>query len=327
MTTSPTSSASCGSSIDARAHRGVSIESHRRPAVTFPFAARRRLLGASLLALGVLTGVRSADLASAGPARFNRVSVPPALVSIPVDSSALGSGAAFTVWLHLHGAPGLVEAQFAASGARGVLVNVTLPGLSKIYADHFADDTRFAALLAATMEAVERAHPLPSRRLVRVVVSSFSAGFGGVRQLLRQPAAFARIDALVMADSIYCGYAGDPARRQVDPELMAGFLQFAREAAEGRKQFVLSHSRQVPEGYASTTETADYLLSQLALARDPAAAEFGPGGLRLLTHARRGGFVVLGFDGTAPDDHMNHLRQLGALLARLPNSVSAGTMP
>ncbi|MBL9212085.1 MAG: hypothetical protein JNL92_16625 [Opitutaceae bacterium] len=293
--------------------------------MNFAAVAKRRLLGASLVALGALSGARGADLATDAPPRFTRVSLAPALVSVPVDPAGLGTGAAFTLWLHLHGAPNVVEAQFTASGARGVLVNVTLPGLSKIYADHFADDTRFAALLAATTDAVQRTHPLPARRLARVVVSSFSAGFGGVRQLLRQPAALARIDALVMADSIYCGYTGDPARRQVDPDLMAGFLRFAREAAEGRKQFVLSHSRQVPDGYASTTETADYLLSQLDLARASAATETWPGGLRPLTHARRGGFLVLGFDGEAPDDHMNHLRQLGALLARLTAPASTPT--
>ena len=301
--------------------KGRSCASDDRRSLRSRAAVKRGLSGAVLLALGVFTFARSADGTAAVATRFSRVQLAPAVISIPTDPAGLDT--AFTLWLHLHGAPSVVEAQFAASGARGVLVNVTLPGLSKVYADHFADDARWAALLEATTDAVRRAHPAASHLLGRVVVSSFSAGFGGVRQLLRQPDAFARIDALVMADSIYCGYTGDPTRRQVDPELMAGFLRFARQAAAGRKQFVLSHSRQVPEGYASTTETADYLLSQLNLARENAATESWPGGLRLMTRARRGGFVVLGYDGAAPDDHMNHLRQLGALLARVAAPASA----
>ena len=77
-----------------------------------------------------------------------------------------------------------------------------------------------------------------------------------LRQLLRQPAAFERIGTLVMADSIYCGYAGPVAERQVDPALMEGFLRYARLAADGKRRMLITHTRQVPEGYASTTETA-----------------------------------------------------------------------
>jgi hypothetical protein len=186
-----------------------------------------------------------------------------------------------------------------------------------VYADHFADEGRFERLLTDVEAVLRRESAARPWRVGRVVVSSFSAGFGGVRQLLRQPAAFARIDALVMADSIYCGYAGDPALKQVDAELMAGFLRFARLAADGKKQFVLSHSRQVPEGYASTTETADYLIAQLGLSRQDAGTEPWPGGLRLLSRCERGGFEVLGFDGAEPEDHMRHLRNIGAQLRRV----------
>jgi len=81
--------------------------------------------------------------------------------------------------------------------------------------------------------------------------------------------------------------------------------------------------RQVPERYASTTETADDLRAQLDLARENAATESWPGGLRLVTRARREGFVVLGYDGATPDDHVNHLRQPGALLALVAVPASA----
>jgi hypothetical protein len=209
-----------------------------------------------------------------------------------------------------------METQFAEAGARGVLANITLPGLSKVYADYFADEGRFERLLTE-VESVMRERAGQPWRVSRVVVSSFSAGFGGVRQLLRQPAAMARIDALVMADSIYCGYVGGNGEKGVDPDLMAGFLHFAKLAAQGQKQFVLSHSRQVPESYASTTETADYLLAQLGLVRRAADAEAWPGGLRLLSRGGRSGFEVLGFDGSAPEDHMRHLRNIGALLRRV----------
>jgi hypothetical protein len=267
---------------------------------------------AAVAVLGLLP-LRAAD-PSGGQSTFAQHRIGKAVVSLPSHWTSLPPE--IPVWLHLHGAPAAIEAGFASMEAPGAIVNVTLPGLSKAYADHFAEPKVLPELLSETEALLRRLDANSSRRLGALTVSSFSAGFGGVRQLLRQPEAFARITTLVMADSIYCGYAGDVAKKQVDEELMAGFLRFARLAAEGRKRFLISHSRQVPVGYASTTETADYLIGQLQGSRAATEAGTWPGGLRLLTGFSRGGFEVLGFDGDAPEDHMRHLRSIGALWKR-----------
>lgn len=268
------------------------------------------ILGTCIVVVG-----RAADAATV--IRFDQHRIGKAVVSLPPQWKA--RDAEVPVWIHLHGAPAVLESNFAGIGAPGVLVNITLPGLSKIYADYFADAATFPELLRELETLLRRTAPEQAWTLGRVTVSSFSAGFGGVRQLLRQPAAFDRIDAMVMADSIYCGYAGDIALRQVDPELMSGFLRFAELAAAGKKQLLISHSRQVPEGYASTTETADYLIAKLGGERGRAEAGDWPGGLKLLTRFARSRFKVLGFDGDAPEDHMRHLRAIGAFLQRVEN--------
>ena len=142
--------------------------------------------------------------------------------------------------------------------------------------------------------------------------------------MLKEPDAFARIDGLIMADSIYCGYTGDPAGRTLDPALMDGFRRFAAEAAAGRKTFLLTHSAQVPEGYASTTETADFLIRSLGAGTISPLRNWG----RELTQTRsytRGNFVVLGFSGQGPEDHMAHLRRIGAFWRRY-KEISQGTV-
>lgn len=247
------------------------------------------------------------------PAAFKQLRVGKAVVSLPANWTTLGPEV--PVWLHLHGAPAVVETNFAAMGAPGVLVNITLPGLSKVYADHFAPPNAFPDLLRDVETALRSESSAQPWRVGRLTVSSFSAGFGGVRQMLREPAAFDRIAALVMADSIYCGYSGEVAAKRVDEELMAGFLRFAQLAGEGKKRLVISHSRQVPEGYASTTETANYLISKLGGERTGDTQEW-PGGLRLLSTFALGQCEILGFDGEGPEDHMRHLRSIGLLLER-----------
>lgn len=265
----------------------------------------RQLLGSALLVV-TLVSARSAA------APFTRLPVGKATVSLRTD---LPLPANTPLWLHLHGATDTVEPAFASLTTPGVLATLTLPGLSKVYADHFADPAVFDTLLRDITETVRRASGQAAWTPGELTVSSFSAGFGGVRQLLRQPAAFDRIAVLVMADSIYCGYAGAPAEHRVDPNLMEGFLRFARLATEGRKRLLVTHTQQVPEGYASTTETADYLLTHTGGERHWEEIIWTTG-LTQTSRCRRGGFEVIGFQGAEAKDHLQHLRALGLLLAR-----------
>ena len=102
---------------------------------------------------------------------------------------------------------------------------------------------------------------------------------------------------------------GEPVVKRVDPELMSGFLRFAQLAADGKRRMLISHSRQIPDGYASTTETADYLLHQLKLERKE-NKRVGPVQTQQLSEARRGNFVVLGFEGDTAADHVDLLHAL-----------------
>ena len=51
-------------------------------------------------------------------------------------------------------------------------------------------------------EAQLKTSEAPAPRVGRVTVTSFSAGFGGVREMLNDANILARIDAIIMADSI-----------------------------------------------------------------------------------------------------------------------------
>jgi hypothetical protein len=234
--------------------------------------------------------------------------------------------AAVDVVLHLHGATSVVEPALVESRwPSAVLIAFNRKGLSRVYAEPFSDRTLFPRLLDAARSALKRMHVADDPRIGRVVVSSFSAGFGGVRAMLKDAEHFARIDGLVMADSIYCGYAGNPKDRRVDPALMDGFRRFAVEAAAGRKTFLLTHSALIPDGYASTAETADFLIDAVGGKADPVKVDCGNGWTQIRAFAK-GRFVVLGFAGTEGADHMSHLRQIGKLWKRyLAIPVGANT--
>ncbi|MBI5758762.1 MAG: hypothetical protein HZA46_09610 [Planctomycetales bacterium] len=219
------------------------------------------------------------------------------------------------VIVHLHGAPAVCERNLKRSGVEAVLVNVTLNGLSGVYTEKFKNPETFQTLLRETNSKLRELKVADNPAIERVTVTSFSAGFGGVRELLKSDDIYQRIDTLVMADSIYAGYKPGTDSWQVEPKHMEGFLRFARDAAEGKKTLVISNCQLQPDGYASTGETADYLLTELGLKRE-AVDEIWADDWQCTSHCQRKGFRVYGFAGDAGKDHVRHLQNLDKLLRR-----------
>ena len=88
------------------------------------------------------------------------------------------------------------------------------------------------------------------------------------------------------------------------------FLRFARDATLGRKQMKLIHTEIFPGTYASTTETADYLLEELKLRRTP-VLKWGPMGSQQLSEVSKGQFLLKGYAGNSAPDHVDQLHALG----------------
>jgi hypothetical protein len=214
--------------------------------------------------------------------------------------------------VHLHGAPSVCEPNLIRSGSNAVLVSIALNGLSGVYAEKFAKPDAFIGLLDEVVESLGEMKIAEKPTICHLTLSSFSAGFGGVREILKSDALYRRVDSLVMADSIYAGYREQVVPPTVDPKLMEGFLRFARDAAEGHKTMVVSHCQLQPEGYASTAETADYLIKQLELTRMEAKEIWSDGWINQSV-CRKRGFHVHGFSGETGQDHMQHLRHIGQL--------------
>jgi hypothetical protein len=85
-------------------------------------------------------------------------------------------------------------------------------------------------------------------------------------------------------------------------------VEFARQAANGDKFMFVSHSSIIPPDYASTTQTANYLIWQMGGEPAHAVSRAGdPVGLDLISRYSRGEFYVRGFSGNDALDHCAHL--------------------
>lgn len=220
--------------------------------------------------------------------------------------------------VHFHGGAAMAEREFVAAGLQAVLVTVSIPGLSSVYERPFSDPALFGAVLENTLTELRQRGRVPATAAWRhVCVSSFSAGFGAVRAILKVPAYFARIDALYLADTLYAGYVEADGQRRVDPEDMRDFCRYAQEAAAGRKTLLVTHSYVEPGRYAGTHETADALIACVGAQRR-AVDEPGPAGMRVISRVEQGGFQVWGCAGQTGEAHLAHVRNMRYWYERLP---------
>ena len=227
---------------------------------------------------------------------------------------------AVNVLVHFHGAPASVQNSFikAGLGEKAVLVNVTFKGLSRAYSEPFKDPALFGQVLDDAL-ATLKAEKLVADDAAwgKVCVSSFSAGYGAVREILKDQNYFDRIDALLLADSLYASYEDRDGQKKPAPEQMKDFRRFAQAAADGKKVMIVTHSQLVPGSYASTIDTTDDLIAAAGAKRAPMDRP-GPGDSAIVSAARQGSFRVVGVSGTDGEAHMLHLRHIDIWLAELP---------
>ena len=215
--------------------------------------------------------------------------------------------------IHFQGQPWVAEYTAIRRKRDAAVITAYLGAGSSRYAQPFNDPESFAKLLAAASTARSADRPM---EFDPIVLSGFSAGYGAIRQILRSPANWDRVDAVVLVDSLHAGYDPGDKPGPIKAADLDVFVEFARLAVEGRKQMIVTHSTIFPGTFASTTETADYLLEQLGLRRRP-VLKWGPLGMQQISHVRKGKFEMLGFAGNSAPDHIDQYHALETWLRRI----------
>jgi hypothetical protein len=234
---------------------------------------------------------------------LGKVLVPPA--------RAVRDDGTFSLLVHFHGAEP-VRKELAPEGMDLVIAALDAGAGSSKYDRALAKDGTFEAMIGAIEREVRAATGRSDARVGHLAISSWSAGYGAVGQVLARP--HERLEALVLLDSLYAGYK--PGKRALEHGQVAPFVRAARTAAEGGPLFYLTTTDIDTDGYASSSETADFLLRELGakttdLARAAAAEE-----LTLLRSFDRGALFVRGYAGKGKGDHCAQLRLLPGILRR-----------
>lgn len=233
----------------------------------------------------------------------------PAAVFVP---EALAGAAEVDLLVHFHGAGYVVRDAAAQAGRETVAVSVNLGAGSSVYERPFMGTNAFSSLVDSVEAIVS---PAVVRR---VVLSSWSAGYGAVRAILR--AYPGDIAGVILLDGLHTDYVPDGVRLAdggaLNESKMIPFRVFAERAVRGETRMFVTHSEIFPGTYASTTETAEFLAASLGLKREPVLA-WGPVGMQAISQTRAGRLVILGFAGNSAPDHVDHLHSLAAWVTLL----------
>ncbi|WP_437814507.1 hypothetical protein [Sorangium sp. So ce1078] len=245
------------------------------------------------------------------------------------------TGSSYDLLLHFHGNTQLVRESAEVAGLNAAVAVINLGIGSGAYEDLYAQPGMFESLLADIDRALAQ-RGLPTPRLRRVALSSWSAGYGAVAKILELRRGIEALDAILVTDGIHCGFVpGHPSG--LNNLQLASFARAAQLAASGQMLFTITHSEIDPIAYASSSATADYLLG--AAAGHPverASSVEAPPHLRLraaegavsrklekqmipTTEASVGELRVRGFRGNTPEHHMAHLLQMASTV--LPELV------
>ena len=217
----------------------------------------------------------------------------------------------YDLLVHFHGAPAVVEAAFEHSGIDGALVIYNLGIGSGAYEDPYSIPGSYDHMLESITLAVRELCPSAAAPK-RVALSGWSAGYGAILHIIDRAKDAARVDSVLLADGMHVGF--EPVGfRKVSAISMAPFTLFADEAIAGRKLFAVTHST-IQTPYASTTETAEFLLDTEGLPVDRSEVAGPRPGMTRTSRADREGFHMLGFAGEDKSAHCDHLFAFGELL-------------
>lgn len=199
-------------------------------------------------------------------------------------------------------------------------LNKTMPSLSlqlgsgsARYSKPFTDDPKLLEKLLAEV-AIHVNRPVSS-----LVLVGWSAGYGSIREIIKSAEYEARVSHVLLIDSLHTGYIGGkpgPFESKIEAGPLEPFLQFARKAAAGQKTMIILHSEIFPGTFASTTETADWLLNQMQLRRS-AVLKWGPMKTQQLGETIAGRFQIRAFAGNSAPDHVDLLHGLPSFLPEL----------
>jgi len=222
-----------------------------------------------------------------------------------------GANGVYDLILHFHGVAETLEPIFRASALNAVVVITNLGLASGPYEKLFTGRTSFQTYLEAVTSELHAY--CGDAKPQRVALSSWSAGYGATIRILEHEGNRERIDAVLLADGLHVGL-DHRYPRTVRAAALEPINRFAEQAVHGQRLLAITHTAIVTPDYASTTETASFLLYSQGVERELVDLPGPRPSMRLHSTAQQNGFWVAGYGGNNANAHCDHLYAFGKTL-------------
>ncbi len=214
----------------------------------------------------------------------------------------------FDLVIHFHGSHTQTMAALDDAELGAVIVNVNLGEGGKRYGAAASAANILDRLVGFAEREVSASGRAKGARVGRIALSSWSAGFGAVREILKRPLDASRVDAVLLADGLFTDWTSSK-QRDADFEKVKSVIDFARLATEGEKLFVLTHTSIDRAAYPGAPRCADAMLRHFNIERGfPGGSSSADSQPYATDHA---GFHIWGFGGKAWSDHLAQHRAMG----------------
>lgn len=216
--------------------------------------------------------------------------------------------------IHFHGSAFVVKNAVYNSDNNLILAVINQGHGSSAYENEFVNPSIYTELLNAITDTVS----IKTNRKVsfkKVYFTSFSAGYGAVREIIKTHSS--KVNGILLLDGLHTDYIPDgkvlAEGGKLNTDKLQDFLKYAKSAVNKRTKFMISHSAIFPGTYASTTETADWLINTLGLKSTP-VLKWGPVGMQQISEVEKGNLKIWGFAGNTARDHVDHYHALPKFL-------------
>ncbi len=188
---------------------------------------------------------------------------------------------------------------------------------SNAYKIPFENTKRFDQLQEQALRVCIEAGALKNAQIGSIELLSFSAGYGAVREILKNPAHVQKIQRVVLVDSMYAGFTSDFDRTPKQKDIQS-FVEFARLAVKGEKELIITYSQVETETYASTAECVQELVKQVGGSFKPMHIHKTDtdrdSGYEMIARFEQKGLHVMGFAGKDAAAHLAHVHSLAEVI-------------
>jgi hypothetical protein len=239
-----------------------------------------------------------------------------AVLFIP-SSAKPGKDVALT--LHFHSATWHAIQEHLDRGLNGPLIAFYPGEGSSTYANAFSSPDRLRGWMERTLDELRSRGWDKDSKISALEVSSFSAGYGAVREMVKWPWAFALIRRVVLADSLYGSLRNTEIRAPVR-EHVEVWKPLAVAAVEGKKTLAITTSSVPTPQYASSKEVALALMAEVGGVYSSVDKTVPGSPFPLLGRCDKGRFHFWHYGGSDGQAHMAHARHLAAIWRALDGS-------